>query len=117
LAQIQPWAVNELARYRAGQIQINTNEGTCWNGPGIRLAKVERPDFINKQWGETNEWGEECPELYLLGPTNEPESVGIIWGYVGVVVGQTNYPSHEDDWMAWECATARPGIYAFYQYK
>jgi hypothetical protein len=118
MTQLQPWAVNTLLRFQMGQVRTNGNEGNYWYGSGIRLAAEERPEFIKKEWGETNDFGEEYPEIYIFDSTNgKPESVGIMWGLDGVVVGDTNYPLHANDWMAWQCVTAKPGIYVFYQYK
>ena len=118
LAPLQAWSVDTLARFRSGQVRSNGSPSWHWEGPAVKLAPQERPEFITKQWGQTNKWGDEEPEIYvLLSANGEPESVAVVWGMYGTVVGPPDYPSQSNAWYAWFYAEAKPGIYTFYQNK
>jgi len=118
LAKLQPWAIETLARFQAGQVHTNGGPSWYWKGPAVKLAQQERPSFIKEQWGETNKWGEEWPEIYvLLSDSSVPESIAVVWGMYGVVIGPREYPAQTNAWYAHDYAEAMPGVYVFHEDK
>ena len=100
-----------LARFQAGTLR--TNQGTRWfPWTKIRLAEEEKPAFVIEQWGRTNRWGEEYPEIQILCSTNgQPECVVIAWYLHGIVVGP---PDYQFAFNTWYYAKAKPGIYVYH---
>ncbi|HMP81766.1 MAG TPA: hypothetical protein PKA41_03555 [Verrucomicrobiota bacterium] len=126
LAQLQPWAMDILARFQAGQLP--TNSSSAWyskDGLSVQLSPRERATFITQQWGSKMH-NEEIPEVHILLSTNKtPESVAIICGGFfradfGVIVGPPDYRLQSDNWSAAnhaEIKEAKPGIYVFYEWN
>ena len=114
LAQLQPWSLETLARFREGTLR--TNHGSRWFPcTDIRLAEDERPAFINERWGRTNDWGQGDPEIVIVRSTNgQPECVVIAWYLHGIVVGP---PDYQFAFNVWYYAKAKPGIYAYHVEK
>lgn len=117
LAQLQTWSIETLARFQAGQTKTN---GVSEDMPGfvlnVRLAREERPDFIKQQWGETNSWGEEDPEILVLlaDDTHKPEAIAINWYLYGIAVGPPNY---QLSFGAYLTNSPKDGIYVYHFYK
>jgi hypothetical protein len=112
LRQLQPWGVETIARFRTGTVATNGRPDSIGS---IRLAPKERPTFVTKQWGLTNKWGEEEPELSVRLSTNgQPECVVIAWYLHGIVIG---LPDYSLSFQPWYYAQARPGVYVYHLYK
>jgi hypothetical protein len=118
LAQLQPWALETLKRYREGKLQTNGYPQFYPVAPAVKLARQERPGFINRQWGETNEFGEEEPEIFIVLDANrQPEAVGIGWYQYGIQLGPPEY--HLSYTSNYYCpyVQAKPGVYVYGNYK
>ena len=119
LSQLQPWAMETLKRFREGQVQTNGYSQLYWDASSaIRLARQERPQFIKQQWGETNEYGEEEPEIdIVLGSNKQPEAVAIGWYSYGIQIGPVDYqmPYKSSDISLY--VKAKPGIFVYANYK
>jgi hypothetical protein len=114
LAELQPWSIRTLARFRKGEIQTN-GRALYWPSGAVRLARQERPAFVTQQWGLTNRWGHEWPEISVVLSTNgQPECEVIGWYLHGIVVGAPDYRLSMEPWCH---AEAKPGVYAYYLYK
>lgn len=117
LAQLQPWSIDALRRFRAGQLHINgeSEEMPSSFVPNVRLARNERPEFIKRLWGETNSWGLEEPELLILLATNgQPECVAVNWYLHGIAVGPPDYRLSFDPYLS---TVVTSGVYVYHFYK
>ena len=114
LAQLQSWSIETLGRFRSGQIRTN-GAPAYWSVGSVRLAAQERPAFVSGEWGVTNSWGEESPEISIrLSSNGQPECVVFAWYLHGVVAGPAEYHL---SFQPWCFAEAKPGIYAYHLYK
>ena len=114
LAQLQSWSIETLANFRSGQIRTNGSPA-YWSVGTVRLAPEERPAFLTEQFGLTNRWGDESPEIsVMLSSNGQPECVVIAWYLHGIVVGT---PEYRLSFNPWCYAEAKPGIYAYHLYK
>jgi len=134
LAQLQPWAMEVLARFRSGQVRTNDGLGYYCLNSAVELSRREIPAFIKLQLGWTNH-GTELPEIFVvlsktpeLASTNTmPESIVIVCGgggfltgmfrcVYGVLVGPPDYSFQPDTWVPSdrvEATKVKPGIYVF----
>ena len=114
LSQLQAWSIETLARFGSGQIHTN-GHASYWSEGSIRLAAQERPAFVTKEWGLTNSWGEEEPEISIkLSESGQPECVVIAWYLYGIAVGTPDYHLTFEPWCYVE---AKPGVYVYHLYK
>ena len=114
LSRLQPWSIETLARFRSGQVHTNGNAAYLPFG-SIRLAASERPEFVSHEWGVTNSFGEEEPEIsVLLNSDGQPECVVISWYLYGIVAGTPDYHLRFQPWCYVE---AKPGVYVYHLYK
>jgi hypothetical protein len=119
LSQLQSWSLETLRRFHDGQVQTNGYPSFWWDdGKAIRLARSERPEFIRHQWGETNSWGEEEPELYVvLGPSGQPELFAVAWYSYGIKIGLTDYQMPGELSYFNFYVKAKPGVFVYANYK
>jgi len=107
LAPLQDWAVQTLARYRAGQLA--TTRGTKFSYFGShseRLDPKEVPGWLRGAWSG------EPPEVSVqLSESNQPECIVVSWYLSGLLVGPTNYVTK---WQSGYGVQAKPGIYTYY---
>jgi len=119
LTQLQPWAMETLKRYREGKTETNGYAQYYWDEPpAVRLSRRERPEFVTRQWGVTNEDGEEEPEIFVVFDTNrQPEAVAIGWYMYGIQIGQPDYAlSYPSSYFA-PYVKVKPGIFVYGNYK
>jgi hypothetical protein len=119
LKQLQPWAVQTLNRYREGRLETNGYAQFYWDDPpAVRLSRRERPEFIDHQWGVTNEYGEEEPEIFIVSDTNrQPEAVAIGWYMYGIQIGLPEYRlSYASNYYC-PYVQVKPGVYVYGNYK
>ena len=108
LAPLQDWSVQTLTRYRAGQVATN-GKAAYWSRGTVRLASSEVPSWLSSAWSG------ESPEVSVrLSETGEAECITIGWYLYGLLVGRTNYSTTVE---AWYIVKAKPGIYAYHDYK
>ena len=119
LKQLQPWAIQTLNRYREGRLETNGYAQFYWDEPAaVRLSRRERPEFINHQWGVTNEYGEEEPEIFIVLNTNrQPEAVAIGWYMYGIEIGTPEYRISYSSNYYCPYVQAKPGVYVYGNYK
>ena len=119
LSQLQSWSLETLKRFREGQVQTNGYPSFWWGDrKAIRLARSERPEFIRHQWGETNSWGDEEPEFYVvLGTNGEMEISVVAWYSHGIEIGPSNYRMQYESWYGGLYVEAAPGVYVYNNYK
>jgi hypothetical protein len=119
MAQLQPWVVQTLKRYREGRLETNGCAQYYWDEPpAVRLSRAERPEFINHEWGITNADGEEEPEVFIVLDANrQPEAVAIGWYMYGVQIGPPEYvlSYHSNYFCPYE--RVKPGIFVYGNYK
>jgi hypothetical protein len=119
LKQLQPWAVQALNRYREGRLETNGYAQFYWDEPAaVRLSRRERPEFINHQWGVTNGYGEEEPEIFIVLDANrQPEALAIGWYSYGIQIGTPEY--HISYASNYYCpyVQVKPGVYVYGNYK
>ena len=109
--ELQPWATSTMDRFRSGHVLLNTNVGTDWPTDRVMLASEEMPDFIKKEWGYTNSFGEVYPIIKILSKNGQPAYVVLDWLEWGVAIGPTNYS------VPFSCADSdevAPGVYTWY---
>jgi hypothetical protein len=119
LAQLQPWAVETLKRFREGTLHTNGYAQFYWDQPSaVKLARQERPEFVKRQWGETNQDGEEEPEIFIVFATNkQPEAVAIGWYMYGIQIGPPEYRiSYASNYYC-PYVQAKSGVYVYGNYK
>ena len=68
-----------MDRFRSGHDLLNTNVGTDWPTDRVMLASEEMPDFIKKEWGYTNSFGEVYPIIKILSKNGQPAYVVLDW--------------------------------------
>ena len=119
LSQLQPWGIETLRRFRGGQVQTNGYASFYWDDPpAIKLAKQERPEFIRHQWGETNEDGEEEPELFIVrNAAKQPEAVAIGWYSYGIQIGPPDYQMPGELSYFNFYVKVKPGVFVYANYK
>lgn len=119
LSQIQPWSLEALRRFHDGQIRTNGHPSFWWDDrKAIRLALSERPEFIRHQWGETNSWGYEEPELYVvLGTSGQPEIFVVAWYSHGIEIGPTDYQRSGELSYFNLYVKSKPGVFIYANYK
>ena len=115
MAQLQPWAVETLARIQAGQVKLDKGTDLYWANDADFLAPEEMPEFIRKQWLRTNKFGEAWPKIEVVYLTNHlPDYIVLKWLGYGIAVGPPEYRLSFDPAGSKEVA---PGIYTFYLTK
>ena len=119
LAQLQPWGVETLRLFQEGKLQTNGYAQFYWDQPpAVKLARQERPDFIKHQWGETNQDGEEEPEIFIVFDTNkQPEAVAIGWYSYGIQIGPPDYRMPGELSYFNFYVKAKPGVFVYANYK
>jgi hypothetical protein len=119
LDQLQPWGVETLRLFRLGKLQTNGFAQNYWDEPpAVKLARQERPKFIRDQWGETNEYGEDEPEIFIVCGTNkQPEAVGIGWYMYGIRIGPPEYRIDYASNYYCPFKQVKPGVYVYGNYK
>jgi hypothetical protein len=119
LSQLQSWSLETLRRFHDGQVQTNGHPSFWWDDrKAIWLAPSERPEFIRQQWGVTNSWGDEEPELYVvLGTSGQPEVFAVAWYSHGTEIGPPDY--HRAGELSYFnfYVKAKPGIFVYSNYK
>jgi len=112
LAQIQPWALETMARFRAGQVKGHEENHLYWAKQVFLLAPEEMPAFIKAQLGETNKLGDVQPDGSIILLNGQPDYIVLDWGATyGIVIGPTNY---EFSFAASGTNKVAPGIYTFF---
>lgn len=112
LARIQPWALETMARFRAGQLKGRDENHFYWANGAFLLATQEVPTFIMAQLGVTNKLGDVQPDVSIVTVNGDPEYVVLDWGVVyGIVVGPTNY---EFSFSTAGTNHVAPGVYTFF---
>lgn len=119
LSQLQTWSLETLRRFHDGQVQTNGHPSFWWDDrKAIRLARSERPEFIRHQWGETNSWGAEEPELYVvLGASGQPEVFALAWYSHGIEIGLPDYHMTGELSYFNFYVKAKPGVFVYANYK
>jgi len=116
LKPLQSWAVETMDKFKEGKVHDTGDRSEFWYGgqPALKLPPQSRPDFIKREWGETNLDGEEEPEiLVVMGTKREPESIAIAWYQYCIEIGRTNFQmAYDSDTNM--CVEAKPGIYVFW---
>ncbi len=108
LASLQEWSVETLARFRAGQVATN-GKAAYWSRGTVRLATSEVPSWLSGAWPG------EHPEVSVrLSESGDPECITVGWYLHGLLVGPTNYRATVQPWYI---VQAKPGVYAFHDYK
>jgi hypothetical protein len=114
LAQLQPWGIDSLDRFRAGQLRTNSSKVRFSMGT-VRLAAEERPVFVNQQWGQSNKSFNDYPEISIRLQTNgQPECMIIAWYDHGIVTGP---PGYQLSFQPWYSVQAQPGVYVYHDIK
>jgi hypothetical protein len=130
LEPLATWSAQLLARYRAGQVATN-DKALYWSKGAVRLAPTEIPGWLSGAWRG-------APEVSIrLDDEGNPECTIIGWYLYGLIVGPTNYhvvhTGTDKNWYklevgssvsnniteisAWYMVQAKPGIYAYSDYK
>jgi hypothetical protein len=119
LSQLQSWSLETLRRFHDGQVQTNGPPSFWWEDrKAIRLAQSERPEFIRHQWGVTNSWGDEEPELYVvLGTSGRPEVFAVAWYSHGIEIGPPDYQMPGELSYFNFYVKAKPGVFVYANYK
>jgi hypothetical protein len=128
MEQLQPWAMETIARFRAGKTFTNDYRPAADFNYAVMLAQEKRPEFIKQQWGR-QKW-EALPIVCVVLSTNPqpiplmsadaqlllsstnlaPECVAIVCGgggmftgfyrsNYGLIVGPTNYFFQSNIWL------------------
>jgi hypothetical protein len=119
LSQLQSWSMETLRRFQDGTVQTNGHPRFYWDeSSAVKLARQERPEFIKHQWGETNEDGEEEPEIFIVFNTNkQPDAVVIGWYSYGIRIGSPEYRMPYEPWAEAPYFEVKPGVYVYGNYK
>jgi hypothetical protein len=119
LAQLQPWGVETLRLFREGKLQTNGYAQFYWDQPpAVKLARQERPELIKHQWGETNQDGEEEPEIFIVFNTNkQPEAVAVGWYSYGIQIGPPDYRMPGELSYFNFYVKVKPGVFVYANYK
>jgi hypothetical protein len=110
LAQIQPWAVETMARFRAGQVRTNGGNQLFWVDKGATLAPEETPEFIKKHLGEKDKQGHMWPVVEIVLSNGQPDYIVLVWGYWGIAVGS---PEYRLSFSAAGTNEIAPGVYVY----
>ena len=116
LKELQPWALKTLNRYREGRLETNGCAQFYWDEPpAVRLSRRERPEFINHQWGVTNGYGEEEPEIFIIlsDKSKQPEAVAIGWYMYGIQIGSPEYRMSYASNSYSPYFQVKPGVYVY----
>ena len=115
LADLQPWAVTTIQRFRLGELL--TNAATPFSCiAGIHLAASEIPEFIKKHWGSTNDLMYGNLDVSVFEPPDSLQDLVAIHFYsCTVVVGPTTFMMPADKLSG--CAKAKPGVYVYTIYR
>jgi hypothetical protein len=111
--QLQSWSTNTMERFRDGNISTVSNlpESNFPFPDAVRLSPSEKPEFIRNRWGETNQWGSEEPQIFILrSAEGQPESIVVAWYMHGLVFGRPGYRLPFEPWYQIQSA---PGVYGF----
>lgn len=108
LALLQEWSSQTLARFRSGQVTTN-GKAAYWSRGTVKLATSEVPSWLSGAW-----WGEPPEVSVRLSESGEPECITVGWYLYGLLVGPTNYSVTLHSWYI---VKAKPGIYAYHDYK
>jgi len=112
LAQIQPWALETMDRFRAGQVKGREENHFYWAKQAFLLAPKEMPEFIKMQLGGTNKLGDIQPDGAIILSNGQPDYIILDWGSAyGIVIGPTNY---EFSFSTSGTNRVAPGIYTFF---
>jgi len=119
LAVLPSWGRETLKRFQEGKVQTDGAPQFYWDQPpAVKLASREKPEFIKRQWGETNELGEEEPEIFVVFSTNkQPDAVVIGWYMFGIQIGPPTYKMPYHSWENAPYVEAKPGVYVYANYK
>jgi hypothetical protein len=110
LTQLQPWAVETMARFQAGQVRTNGGNSLFWADDAVTLAPEETPEFIKKQIGKTNKLGDVWPEISIVLSNSKPDYVVLKYGEWGIAVGSPEYRiSFGPQWTN----EVAPGVYTY----
>jgi hypothetical protein len=103
LAHLQEWAVQTLARYRAGQLATN---GYSKYGVerDVKIAPKEIPDWLENAWGDPPEI------LILLNDAKDPQCINVGWYLSGLLIGPSNFVTTIKPWYI---VQVKPGVYAY----
>lgn len=107
---IQPWAMQLMAKFRDGQIQTNGTYSFFGQCNGITVAPQEMPKFIKTRWSHADNYGFTLPMIVIVMTNNEPYFAAIAWPRCGIIVGSPQYH------LSIECTTSEsiiPGVYAY----
>ena len=108
-AQLQPWALDTMARFRARRVQGDRGAYLWWATNDFRLAPQEMPTFIRKQWAETNN-GDVLPKIDLVLAGDQPDYCVIHWYELGIAVGP---PKHQLSFNPEGTNAVAPGVYTY----
>jgi hypothetical protein len=110
--KLQPWAIDIMERFKAGQVKTNVHADLWWTTNAFKLEVNEMPDFIGRQWGFTNKFGEVWPEIAIVIDDGHPYYLVVDWGDEwGVVVGERQY---RVSFNPIGSIAVAPGIYTYY---
>ena len=110
---LQPWALEILARCQKGQLQTN-RESTFWRADkAVTLAPSERPKFINDNW-TFNHKGWVLPDISVVFSNQTPVCIVVDFSGYGVAVGPPEYHLTFD---ADKTNQVLPGIYTYLFYE
>lgn len=108
LSSLQEWAAKTIARYRDGQLSTN-GKAAYWSRGSVGLAPEEVPGWLNEAWSG------KPPEVSIrLGESGNPECITVGWYLYGLLVGPEDYVTSLQSWYV---VQAKPGIYAYHDYK
>ena len=114
LAQLQPWAVETMARFRAGQVRTNGGNQLFWVDQGASLAPEETPEFIKKHLGIIDKLGDAWPEIEIVLSNGEPDYIVLLWGEWGIAVGP---PEYRLSFESRGTNVVAPGVYVYFHTK
>ena len=108
LRSLQEWSTQTLTRYRSGQVATN-GKAAYWSRGTVTLAPREVPGWLSGAWSG------EPPEVSVrLNKSGTPECITVGWYLHGLLVGPPDYVT---TMKAWCLVQAKPGIYAYHDYK
>lgn len=114
LAQLQPWALETMARFRARQVRGYTGSHLYWASDVFSLAPEETPEFIKRQLGGTDKFGEKWPLISIVLSNSQPNYIVIDWLGWGIAVGPPEYRLSFNITGTFEVA---PGVYTYFGEK
>jgi len=100
-------------------MQTNGYAAFYWDQPpAVKLARQEKPEFIRQKWGETNEFSEEEPEVFVVCDTNgQPQAVAVGWYMYGIRLGPADYQMDYPSSNIAPYFQVKPGVYVYGNYK